>query len=419
MGLIRTILIAFAVAGWCAACGGGGSAGDTPPPVTMLSISTISLPPASEGVAYPATALQASGGTSPYTWTITSGALPAGMSLSTDGTLSGTAAATGSWNFIVQATDASRNSNTASLTLMSSLFVPTAWTPSGVDYGLKKQCIRTIDPSALNFFADTTDCPGSAYPVAAYWTTAVETEEDGGSLCLGSIDQSYLINGAGSPVTETWTGTSVTGYSVELKTDFTDVANCGPRTFTWVPFMDNQAGGGPLPPPNSLVTSYTVNLNRNLPAGSGATRAFAEAEARWDIAVAGGAPISAHFGVEVNFFIDQPVWGVQSGQPADVISVRQLPTANPPNYFVALDGSKLIAPITAPLGANQVVTVNWGAIWQHLVDEGLIPPPVNGWSNSNAASTANAVGTEVQNAAFGSGGPMIDLVVTNYQEGSF
>jgi len=53
------------------------------------------------------------------------------------------------------------------------------------------------------------------------------------------------------------------------------------------------------------------------------------------------------------------------------------------------------------------------------VDEGLIPPPVNGWSNSNAASTANAVGTEVQNAAFGSGGPMIDLVVTNYQEGSF
>src|SRR5271170_4843443 len=107
MGLIRTILIAFAVAGWCAACGGGGSAGDIPPPVTMLSISTISLPPASEGVAYPATALQASGGTSPYTWTITSGALPAGMSLSTDGTLSGTTAATGSWNFIVQATDAS------------------------------------------------------------------------------------------------------------------------------------------------------------------------------------------------------------------------------------------------------------------------------------------------------------------------
>src|SRR5271154_3128576 len=152
---------------------------------------------------------------------------------------------------------------------MSSLFVPTAWKPSGLDYGLKKQCIRTIDPSALNFFADTTDCPGSAYPVAAYWTTAVETEEDGGSLCLGSIDQSYLINGAGSPVTESWTGTSVTGYSVELKTDFTGVANCGPRTFTWVPFMDNQAGGGPLPAPTKLFRYSIIAYPQNISSDNG------------------------------------------------------------------------------------------------------------------------------------------------------
>ncbi len=49
--------------------------------------------------------LTAIGGTAPYTFTITAGALPAGVTLSTGGTLSGSPTATGAFNFTVQATD--------------------------------------------------------------------------------------------------------------------------------------------------------------------------------------------------------------------------------------------------------------------------------------------------------------------------
>ena len=69
-----------------------------------LTITTTSLPPANAGVAYSAQ-LAASGGISPYLWSITSGALPTGLTLSTGGLISGTPTATGSFTFTIQVTD--------------------------------------------------------------------------------------------------------------------------------------------------------------------------------------------------------------------------------------------------------------------------------------------------------------------------
>lgn len=51
--------------------------------------------------------ITASGGTAPYTYAIKSGALPAGLRLSSDGTLSGVPTVGGTFNFNVQATDSS------------------------------------------------------------------------------------------------------------------------------------------------------------------------------------------------------------------------------------------------------------------------------------------------------------------------
>src|SRR5215831_10700930 len=66
--------------------------------------------------------------------------------------------------------------------------------PAGVDYGLKRQCIRTPSPGAANFFYDDVDCPGSSYPTSRYWTTAVETESTLATQCTGALDQSFPIN---------------------------------------------------------------------------------------------------------------------------------------------------------------------------------------------------------------------------------
>jgi len=70
-----------------------------------LAITTTSLPGGGTGTSYSST-VQASGGVTPYTWTITSGSLPAGLSLnSTSGNISGTPTATGMSSFTIQVTD--------------------------------------------------------------------------------------------------------------------------------------------------------------------------------------------------------------------------------------------------------------------------------------------------------------------------
>jgi hypothetical protein len=73
-------------------------------PVIALQITSNSLPAGQEGTAYSNT-LAASGGTAPYSWSINSGALPAGVTLSSAGTISGTPTASGSFNFTVKVTD--------------------------------------------------------------------------------------------------------------------------------------------------------------------------------------------------------------------------------------------------------------------------------------------------------------------------
>jgi hypothetical protein len=70
-----------------------------------IVVAPASLPIGTQGTAY-SQALSASGGTAPYTYAITAGALPTGLSL-TNGTLSGTPTVNGTFNFTVTATDAS------------------------------------------------------------------------------------------------------------------------------------------------------------------------------------------------------------------------------------------------------------------------------------------------------------------------
>jgi uncharacterized protein (TIGR03437 family) len=74
-------------------------------PAAPVAISTAAtLPPAIEGLAYSQT-LAATGGTPPYVWTVTSGSLPAGLALSSNGVISGIPSSAGAFQFTVQATD--------------------------------------------------------------------------------------------------------------------------------------------------------------------------------------------------------------------------------------------------------------------------------------------------------------------------
>ncbi|MCC7599481.1 putative Ig domain-containing protein, partial [Janthinobacterium sp. FW305-129] len=72
----------------------------------MISVTPTVMPAMTAGVAYSQN-IVASGGTSTYSYAITGGSLPTGLSLAPDGTLSGTPTAAGAYNFTVTATDSS------------------------------------------------------------------------------------------------------------------------------------------------------------------------------------------------------------------------------------------------------------------------------------------------------------------------
>lgn len=81
-----------------------------------LSITTTTVPAATFGTAY-SQALAATGGTSPYSWTLSAGALPRGVTLSAAGVLSGTPLANGTFNFTVMVTDSAVPADTATQVL--------------------------------------------------------------------------------------------------------------------------------------------------------------------------------------------------------------------------------------------------------------------------------------------------------------
>jgi len=76
----------------------------TSQPTPSLIIVTSGLPSGTVGTPYSAM-LSASGGTPPYTWAITAGSLPSGLSLSPSGGIAGTPSSTGSYDFTVQVID--------------------------------------------------------------------------------------------------------------------------------------------------------------------------------------------------------------------------------------------------------------------------------------------------------------------------
>ncbi len=84
---------------------GGENTRSTTDGVGTLAVSSSTLPTGTVGQAYSAQ-LAASGGTAPYRWTVDSGTLPAGLTLSAAGVISGTPTAKGSANVTFRATDA-------------------------------------------------------------------------------------------------------------------------------------------------------------------------------------------------------------------------------------------------------------------------------------------------------------------------
>src|ERR1017187_6612710 len=93
-----------------------------------LGVTTTSLPNGTNGVAYNQT-LAASGGQPPYSWTNSSGVLPPGLTLATNGVISGTPTTNGTFKFTVKVTDALSATATQALALTVTVVAAQAQAP--------------------------------------------------------------------------------------------------------------------------------------------------------------------------------------------------------------------------------------------------------------------------------------------------
>jgi hypothetical protein len=226
LGLVSSFLLS----GFLLACGGGGS---TPPP-TPLSVTTTSLSSGQTSTAYSAT-LSAVGGTPPYSWSVKSGTLPAGLSLSTAGVIAGTPIAAGAANITLQVSDSAAMPQTAvsgNLTL-------------AISGGTLKITSTTADPGTV----------GTAYNFQLTASGGVPPYTWAGAS--GSTLPAGLALSTAGVVSGTPTASGTFNPSIAVTDETTSNTVSEPVSFTINP------SGIPLPDGN-----YAFQFNGNAPGGN-------------------------------------------------------------------------------------------------------------------------------------------------------
>ncbi|MFN9738394.1 MAG: beta strand repeat-containing protein [Pseudomonadota bacterium] len=193
--------------------------------VVAIVLDPATLPGATAATPYSQT-ITASNGTAPYGFTVTAGALPAGLALSTGGTLSGTPTAAGTFNFTITATDAASNSGSRAYTL--AVGAPTV----------------SIAPASLP--------GGSAGPAYSQALTA-----SGGNapyactVSAGALPAGLTLSGAGL-LSGTPTVAGTFNVTVTATDSTTGTAGTASRAYTLV-----------LTPPNIVVNQQTLPTTYN------------------------------------------------------------------------------------------------------------------------------------------------------------
>ncbi|MBV8196960.1 MAG: hypothetical protein JO263_02400, partial [Candidatus Eremiobacteraeota bacterium] len=249
--------------------------------------------------------------------------------------------------------------------------------PMGIDYGLRHQCVRTTTPGQPNFFFDNVDCPGGPYPTVRFWNTYVEIDTQFQKPCVGPSGQSWPINGADGLVGQTWHGSPSSGYSWELKVDYTNIANpCPPPTVSGFGLNDNQGlsnGIGPpaFPRPDQAMLQLDATYNRTVGTIPGGSHVSVETSATWSAA---GFSQPVFVSVQVDVQDDPEI--IESygshvnppGTPPDVLGYFPfVGQNNQQDYYIVYDGSQLSPAITLPVGVPAHIAVNWGNVFAHAI----------------------------------------------------
>jgi hypothetical protein len=190
--------------------GGGGA----------LSITTSSLASGTVGTAYSQT-LVASGGTTPYVWSLAagSGGLPAGLTLNSNGTISGTPSTAGTFNFTVQVNDSAQGTAQKALSITIN--------PSGGGYN--SQFVSQNTPTSLS--------PGQQFTVNFSWTNnGSQTWSGSGGFHLRSQNPAGNTTWGTSQID--FTGSLLPGQTMNSNITFIAPTTPGTYNFQWQTYQD-------------------------------------------------------------------------------------------------------------------------------------------------------------------------------------
>lgn len=231
-------------------------------PCPTITVSPATLPTGTTGTPYPATQFTQAGGTAPETWSVTLGALPPGLTLTTAGLLSGTPTDDGSFGFTIGVSDVNGCSGSRAYTVQINCPTITVTTTGPVPNGqigtaypgvTFQQTGGTLPitwsvtagtlPAGLTLSPSGGTITGTPTQSGSFTVTVTATDANG---CTGSLQITIQVTcptiavlPAGPTLPDGLFGTA---YSQT----FTASGGAGPFTFT---------STGTLPPGTTLATN--------------------------------------------------------------------------------------------------------------------------------------------------------------------
>ena len=332
------------------------------PPSLSLS---PTLPGATVGLSY-AQMISASGGSAPYTFSLDSGALPDGLSLASNGSISGTAREDGTFNFTISARDSTGGTPiTGSQAYSLSVVPPTitlspASLPNGRAGALYSASIAASGGTGPHSYAVAGSLPAGLTLSPSGLLSGMPTETGSFSFSVTATDAS---GGTGPH-----TGTQIHSLDIYAPNFTLQPSSLLPATAGQPYSQTVVAGGGTAPYTYSIIAgalptglTFSAGTISGTPTTSGAF--FVTILAR-DSTTGSGSP----FGVAGYF----PLTVIT---PTIAIAPANLPAANSGSYY------------------SQTLTASGGAApYTFAVSAGSLPPGLNLSSSGTLSGTPTASG---------------------------
>ena len=286
-----------------AGTGAPSAASNAVAPVGAPTIGTASLPAGVDGVAY-SQSIVASGGSSPYTFSVSAGSLPPGLALSGAGLLSGTPTGGGSYTFTIEVTDSASRTGTqfynliinaatvtlspASLSMSDGASFNQTVTASGgigpyiysvvsgslpAGLSLSSAGILSGTPTAADAYSFTIEAQDSSIGSGPYTGTqaysgtvaapTLKLQPSGSSLNASyaqAYSQTFNASGGSAPYTYALSGTLPNGLSFNPGTATLSGTPTQSGTFNFtVTAIDHSTGTGA---PFSITQNYTLTASQ-------------------------------------------------------------------------------------------------------------------------------------------------------------